>query len=288
MQWEDKRRSDNIEDRRGGRRSGGKMLAGGGIGVIAIALLSYFTGVDLSSLSGLVGGDNTATQQTQTMTAEELANRPDARSADLVEVVMASTEDVWGQIYRQNNLTYQPATLVLFDGSTQSACGMGQAAMGPFYCPGDHKAYIDLTFCDELRNKFKAPGDFAVAYVIAHEIGHHIQNLQGRSDWMHQQRSKLSKEQYNQLSVKLELQADFYAGIWAHYSQKQYNWLNPADIESALTAANSIGDDKLQMEAQGYVVPESFTHGTSQQRMYWFKKGFETGDLNQGKYDDIR
>jgi len=285
MQWENQRRSGNVEDRRG--RSGGKLIAGGGIGVLVIALLSYFTGIDLSSLTGLTGDNGIATEQTTTLSETELAARPDARSADLVKVVLASTEDVWHEIFRQNNLTYQPAGLVLFDQQTSSACGMGQAAMGPFYCPGDQKAYIDLSFCDELRNRFKAPGDFAVAYVIAHEIGHHIQNLQGRTRWMQQQSGKVDKATYNRLSVQLELQADFYAGIWAHYMRDQFS-LDMNDLESALNAARAIGDDKLQMEAQGYVVPESFTHGTSAQRMFWFKKGYETGDLNQGKYENIR
>lgn len=285
MQWEDKRRSSNVEDRRG--MSKGKMAAGGGIGIIVIALLSLFTGKDLSFLNDIVGGSQ-QTEQTTQVSQQDLANRPDARNAELVKVVMASTEDVWTNIFRQNNLTYEPAKLVIFDDATQTACGTGQAGMGPFYCPADKKAYIDLTFCNELKNKFNAPGDFAIAYVIAHEIGHHIQNLQGRTAWMQQQRGKISEAAYNKLSVQLELQADFYAGIWAHYSQKQFNWLVKQDIESALRAANAIGDDKLQKEAQGYVVPESFTHGTSQQRMTWFTKGFETGDLNQGKYEFIK
>jgi predicted metalloprotease len=285
MQWEDKRRSNNVDDRRG--MSKGKIAAGGGIGVIIIALLSLFTGKDLSFLNDVVGNQNSI-EQTERLSEAELANRSDARAADFVKVVLASTEDVWTEIFRQNNLTYKTPKLTLFDDVTQTGCGVGQAGMGPFYCPVDQHAYIDLSFCDELKNKFNAPGDFAVAYVIAHEIGHHIQNLQGRTAWMQQQRGKISEAAYNRLSVQLELQADFYAGIWAHYSQKQFNWLVKSDIESALKAAEAIGDDKLQKEAQGYVVPESFTHGTSQQRMTWFMKGFETGDLNQGKYENIR
>ncbi len=286
MQWEDKRRSSNVEDRRGKSR-GGKIAAGGGIGIIVIALLSLFTGRDLSFLNEFVGNGQQVTQDAPA-SKESLANRPDARTADLVSVVMASTEDVWTEIFRKNNLTYEKPGLVIFDEITETACGTGKAGMGPFYCPMDKKAYIDLSFCEELKHRFKAPGDFAIAYVIAHEVGHHIQNLQGRTAWMQQQRGKISDAQYNQLSVQLELQADFYAGIWAHYSQKQFNWLNKQDIQSALNAAQAIGDDKLQYEAQGYIVPESFTHGTSQQRMTWFTKGFETGDLNQGKYENIR
>jgi predicted metalloprotease len=287
MQWENQRRSSNVEDRRGRSGGSGKMLAGGGIGVLVIALLSYFTGYDLSMLSSALDNGGVGVEQNSSVSQEDLANHPHARSAALVDVVLASTEDVWSEIFKQNNLTYTPAKLVLFEGSTPTACGTGQAAMGPFYCPGDHKAYIDLTFCDELRDKFKAPGDFAVAYVIAHEIGHHIQNLQGRTQWLQQQRNSLSTAEYNKLNVKLELQADFYAGVWAYYSKNKLQ-LDAKDLAIALNAANAIGDDRLQMEGRGYVVPESFTHGTSEQRMYWFKKGFETGELHLGKYENIK
>jgi predicted metalloprotease len=176
----------------------------------------------------------------------------------------------------------------MFDEAVQSACGGASAAMGPFYCPADHKVYIDLSFCNELRDKFRAPGNFAVAYVVAHEVGHHIQNLLGINEQVQRQREKLSEADYNKLSVKLELQADFFAGVWAYHANRMRNILEPGDLESALTAANAIGDDKLQKEAQGYIVPDAFTHGSSQQRMYWFKKGFETGDLNQGRYQDIK
>lgn len=287
MRWENQRRGNNVEDRRG-MSGGGKLAVGGGIGAVILFVLSMVTGVDLSSLSGVMESGSPATNQETTLSKEELAKRTDARSADLVNVVLTSTEEIWSDLFRQSGQVYRAPKLVLFDKQTQSACGTGVAQMGPFYCPADQKAYIDLSFCDELRAKFKAPGDFAVAYVIAHEIGHHIQNLLGRTKWIDSQRGKISEAAYNQLSVKLELQADFYAGIWAHYSQKQLGWLDPSDIQAALTAANAIGDDKLQMEGQGYVVPESFTHGTSEQRMYWFKKGFETGDISQGAYEIIK
>ncbi len=287
MRWENQKRGNNVEDRRG-MSSGGKVAVGGGIGAVIIFVLSLVTGVDLSSLSGVMDNGASASNQETTLSKSELAQRADARSADLVNVVLTSTEEVWTKIFQESGQKYIEPTLVLFDKSTQSACGTGVAQMGPFYCPADQKAYIDLSFCDELREKFKAPGDLAVAYVIAHEVGHHIQNLLGRTRWIDNQRSKLSKAAYNQLSVKLELQADFYAGIWAHYSQKQLNWFDPKDLEDALRAAQAIGDDKLQMEGQGYVVPESFTHGTSAQRMYWFKKGYDTGDLSLGEFDLIK
>jgi uncharacterized protein len=208
--------------------------------------------------------------------------------ADFVSAVLGSTEDVWSKIYAENNARYQPPALQLFDNATQSACGGASSAMGPFYCPADQKVYIDLSFCDQLRERFKAPGEFAVAYVVAHEVGHHVQNLMGISNRVQQQRGRLSKAEYNKLSVQLELQADFLAGVWANRANEMSNILEPGDLEAALRAANAIGDDKLQKETQGYVVPDAFTHGTSQQRMYWFKKGYETGDLSQGQIEDIR
>jgi predicted metalloprotease len=198
-----------------------------------------------------------------------------------VKTVLAETEDVWNQLMQQAGRDYPEPTLVLFSGSTQSACGYASSATGPFYCPGDQDLYIDLSFYDELRNRFHAGGDFAMAYVIAHEVGHHIQKLLGTSDKIDRLRQRLSEEEFNKYSVRLELQADFFAGVWAHY-EKGKNILEQGDIEEALNAANAIGDDRLQKESQGYVVPESFTHGTSAQRMYWFKKGYETGDINQG------
>ena len=214
--------------------------------------------------------------------------RPDDKTADFVSRVLGSTEDVWSEIYKASGEQYKQPSLQIFENESQSACGGASSAMGPFYCPADEKVYIDLSFCDELRDRFKAPGEFAVAYVVAHEVGHHVQNLMGISEQVQRQRQNLSNAEYNKLSVKLELQADFLAGVWANHAQKMDNILEPGDLEAALTAANAIGDDKLQQETQGRVVPDAFTHGTSQQRMYWFKKGFETGDLSQGKYQDIQ
>lgn len=204
-------------------------------------------------------------------------------ASQFVSVVLKETEDVWSKVFQEQlGENYQQPKLVLFTGQVESACGYASSASGPFYCPADHKAYIDLSFYDELKNRFNAPGDFAMAYVVAHEIGHHVQNLLGISDQVHNLRGKFSEEEFNQASVKLELQADFFAGLWAHHAQSTNNILEAGDIEEALNAANAIGDDRLQMEAQGYVVPESFSHGTSEQRMYWFKRGFESGKISDG------
>ncbi|GAB3167147.1 neutral zinc metallopeptidase [Telluribacter humicola] len=264
---------------------GGKAAVGGGLGVIVLVVLGLLMGQDPTEILGnLQGGDPTA-QQSETRPA---GPRPDDQMADFVTAVLGSTEDVWGRIYAENNAQYQPPTLQMFTDATQSACGGASAAMGPFYCPADQKVYIDLSFCDQLRDRFQAPGEFAVAYVVAHEVGHHVQNLMGISDQVQQQRGRLSKAEYNKLSVQLELQADFLAGVWANRANQMDNILEAGDLEAALTAANAIGDDKLQKESQGYVVPDAFTHGTSQQRMYWFKKGFQTGDLSQGRFEDIR
>src|SRR5690554_3180000 len=202
--------------------------------------------------------------------------------AELVSVVLASTEDLWTNLFNQQNARYQAPNLVMFDNITTSACGTASSAMGPFYCPGDNRVYIDLSFCNDLKNRFQAPGDFAQAYVIAHEVGHHVQNLLGISDWVQSQRRQLSEAEFNQLSVRLELQADFLAGVWAHYAQKQFKILEPGDLEEAFQATQAIGDDRLQRRSQGYVVPDSFTHGTSEQRLRWFRRGLETGDLSQG------
>lgn len=204
-------------------------------------------------------------------------------SQQFVSVVLAETEDVWNKLFTEAGSTYREPTLALFHSATDAeGCGFASAAAGPFYCPADQKVYIDLSFYDELKNRFNAPGDFAMAYVIAHEVGHHVQNLLGISDKLQSARGRVSEKEYNKLSVKLELQADFFAGVWAHHTQKMKNILDPGDIEEALNAANAIGDDKLQQESQGRVVPDAFTHGTSEQRMYWFKKGYETGDIEQG------
>lgn len=216
----------------------------------------------------------------QQLSPEQAARENEA--ASFVKVVLAETEDVWNKIFAENNQQYREPTLVLFTGTVQSACGNASSASGPFYCPADLKVYIDLSFYDELKNNLNAPGDFAMAYVIAHEVGHHVQNLLGISEKVQQARGQLSEAEYNKLSVKLELQADFLAGVWANHTQKLQNIIEPGDIEEALNAANAIGDDRLQKQSRGYVVPDAFTHGTSAQRMYWFKKGFETGDINQG------
>jgi uncharacterized protein len=282
MRWQDLRRSSNVEDRRG--MTGGGKVAIGGLGVVIVVVLSLLTGQNPTDILSNLQGDQ-AQEQVGTRAA---GPRPDDQMADFVTAVLGSTEDVWGKIYAENNARYQPPTLQIFDNVTQGACGSASAAMGPFYCPPDQKVYIDLEFCDQLRERFKAPGEFAVAYVVAHEVGHHIQNLMGISDQMAEQRGRMSKTDYNRLSVKVELQADFLAGVWANHANAMQNILEPGDIEAALTAANAIGDDKLQKQSQGYVVPDAFTHGTSQQRMYWFKKGYQTGDLNQGKLEDIR
>lgn len=284
MRWRGERESDNVEDHRG-LSGGGKVAVGGGIGAIVVLVLGLLTGKDLSGLLPFLQGDqNTTTQQAD----GPRAPRPDDSTAQFISVVLASTEDVWNELYAAGGAQYQKPKLRIFDGSTQSACGGASSAMGPFYCPADQKVYIDLAFCDELRTKFRAPGNFAVAYVIAHEVGHHVQNLMGTSEQVQRQRSRLSEADYNKLSVKLELQADFLAGVWAYHANRKRKLIEPGDLEAALTAANAIGDDKLQKEAQGYIVPDAFTHGTSQQRMYWFKKGFESGDLSQGKFQDIR
>ncbi len=282
MRWQDLRRSGNVDDRRG--MSGGGKVAVGGIGVIIMVVLGLLTGQDPTEILSNLQGD----QATQQLEKRADGPRADDQMADFVTAVLGSTEDVWTKIYAENGSRYQQPTLQIFDNVTQGGCGGASAAMGPFYCPADQKVYIDLAFCDELRDKFKAPGEFAVAYVVAHEVGHHVQNLMGITDQLQQQRGRLSEAEYNKLSVKLELQADFLAGVWANRANEMSSILEPGDLEGALKAANAIGDDKLQKQSQGYVVPDAFTHGSSQQRMYWFKKGFDTGDLNQGKFNDIR
>src|SRR5580765_8695498 len=276
MRWIGGRESSNVDDRRG--VSTGGLVAGGGIiGVIVIVLRLLLGG------GGTDDGSIPQIQlpgQTQQFTPEEKA--ADDERAKFVKVVLGYTEDVWGELFSQQGKQYQQPTLVLFRNNVQSACGFASAASGPFYCPRDQEVYIDLSFYQELQDRFKAPGDFAMAYVVAHEVGHHIQKLLGISDKMENIRQQLSEGEYNKYSVMMELQADFFAGVWAHHAQQMKNILDPDDIDEALNAANAIGDDKLQKESQGYVVPESFTHGTSQQRMYWFKKGFDTGDMTKG------
>lgn len=273
MRWQMGRRSDNVEDRRGGGSSGTVMI-GGGLGTILLVLAALFLGVDPSVVLQQAPLTN-APSSTQTT---QIENDP---RADFVSVILADTEDTWHQIFRQSQLAYREPKLVLFSGAVQSACGFAQAAMGPFYCPNDQKVYLDLSFFDDLRNRHHSPGDFAQAYVIAHEIGHHVQTLLGISQQVHQAQQRVGKVQGNQLSVRLELQADCFAGVWAHHSNQTRQTLEPGDIEEAINAASNIGDDRLQKQAQGYVVPDSFTHGSSAQRMRWFQKGLKTGDPDQ-------
>jgi predicted metalloprotease len=276
MLWKGRRGSTNVDDRRG--LSGGGMAAGGGVVALLIYLVySFLGGGDGSAPPPNLPGIGTTTEQ---LSPEEQA--ADDERAEFVKVVLAETEDVWNKIYAEQGQDYQEPTLVLFRGGVQSACGSASSAMGPFYCPGDNQVYIDLSFYQDLQRRFNAPGDFAMAYVIAHEVGHHIQNLNGTSQKMHNLRQQVNEREYNRYSVMMELQADFLAGVWAHHTQKMKNILEPGDIEEALNAANAIGDDKLQQESQGRVVPDAFTHGTSAQRVYWFKKGYETGDIRQG------
>jgi len=272
MRWKGRRGSSNIEDRRH-LSPKGKGILGGGIGGIVLVIVVMLLGGDPSTILENVPTGETSSNYVETPRDKELA--------EFVSVVLAETEDVWHSIFRQSNAVYQEPTLVLFNGRVESACGIAGSATGPFYCPGDQNLYIDLSFYDDLQREFKAPGDFAMAYVIAHEVGHHIQKLIGVIDEVHRLRSQLSEEEYNQYSVRLELQADFYAGVWAHYTQRA-NLLEEGDLEEALNAASAVGDDRIQKRAQGYVVPESFTHGTSEQRKRWFYKGFTTGDIEQG------
>jgi len=274
MRWQGREGSQNVEDRRRGR---GAAIGGGlSIGAILIAILVWFLGGAPQQVLQQGGGAPAGGPTTTTNAAED-------ELAKFVSVVLKDTEDVWDKLFaRQLQATYRKPTLVLFTQSVTSACGMASAATGPFYCPGDQKLYIDLSFYQDLKNRFGAPGDFAMAYVVAHEVGHHVQNLLGITDQVHRQRGRIPKTQYNQLSVRLELQADFLAGVWAHHAEEMKGILEEGDIQEALNAANAIGDDRLQKQARGYVIPESFTHGTSAQRMRWFKKGFVTGDLAQG------
>ncbi|MDR3620083.1 MAG: zinc metallopeptidase [Paludisphaera borealis] len=280
MRWQGERESENVEDRRG--LSTGAMV-GGGIGTLIIILLGLFLGIDPQPLlrvmqgpGGPAGGGG-AQQKQRDLTPEEI------EQGKFVKTTLAMTEDVWNEQFAKMGRKYQEPTLVLFsDRVSTQGCGGASSAVGPFYCPGDQKVYIDLTFYDELKRKFKAPGEFAQAYVVAHEIGHHVQNLLGISEKISLMQRQADKAEANRLSVMLELQADFFAGVWAHHIEKKRHVLESGDIESGLRAATAIGDDALQKQAQGYVVPDSFTHGTSAQRVKWFSKGLQTGDVNQG------
>ena len=273
MRWESGRRSSNVEDRRG--MGGAGMIGGGGIGMLILVLIiSFVTGQNPLEL---------LQQMPQSPAAENApAGAPPANDeqAQMISAVLADTEDTWKQNFAQMGSTYEEPVLVLFDGSVQSACGLASAAVGPFYCPGDHKLYIDLSFFRELDQRFGAPGDFAQAYVIAHEVGHHVQTLLGLSSRISQMRSRVSEAEANELSVRQELQADCYAGVWGHHAERR-NWLEPGDVDEGLRAAAAIGDDRLQKRSQGYVVPESFTHGSSEQRQEWLRRGLQTGDVRQ-------
>lgn len=276
MDWRGQRESDNIEDRRGGP-SGGQIGGGIGIGTLVIAAIVYFLG---GNPMQVLNSSQQMSSSRQTTSAPQ--NSGDDSLKHFVAVVLGETEDVWDKIFSDMGKQYQKTNLVLFTESTESGCGGASASTGPFYCPADQKVYLDLSFFEELENRFHAPGNFASAYVVAHEVGHHVQDLLGISTKVSGLQQRTDKVSANKLSVKLELQADFLAGVWAHYAQQMRNNLREGDIESALTAANAIGDDRLQKQAQGYIVPDAFTHGTSAQRMYWFKKGFTTGDIKQG------
>lgn len=282
MKWAGRRQSDNVEDRRS--ISGGKVAVGGGIIGIIILLVNVFGGENAQLITPVL--EQMQGGQTQTEAAAPLS-KEDEEMGQFVRVVLADNEDIWGKIFAEHGMTYKNPKLVLFRGSVQTSCGGASSASGPFYCPADQKVYMDLGFFEELKTKFGAKGgDFAIAYVIAHEIGHHVQTLLGTSAKMHQEQEGKSQAEANKLSVALELQADFYAGVWAHYNEKN---LDTGDIEEALSAANAVGDDAIQSKMQGQIVPDSFTHGTSEQRMYWFKKGFKTGDIKQGTtFEEIR
>ena len=268
MRWKGRRESTNVEDRRG---MGGKTIIGGGIGSIIMVLLFTLLGGNPGDIISNMTTNNGANTNSS---YEESAQ--DKEQVDFVSVVLADTEDVWSEEFKKRGMTYENPKLVLYTNSVQSACGSASSAVGPFYCPGDHKLYIDLSFYQELKDKFQAPGDFAMAYVIAHEVGHHVQTLLNAGDQV-----SAAKRRTNEYSVRYELQADYLAGVWAHYAQGK-GYLEKGDLEEALNAANAVGDDNIQKKAQGYVVPESFTHGTSEQRKRWFNKGFKNGTIEGG------
>jgi uncharacterized protein len=274
MRWRDQRQSQNVEDRRG--LSGGRVAIGGGLGTIIILIIALLFGADPRRLLEQLPQDSGNAPQTSRPVSPE-----EEELKQFSAVVLADTEEVWNDLFRQSGRQYREPTLVLFTDQVRSACGLAGAAVGPFYCPGDEKLYLDLSFFKELQTRFRAPGDFAQAYVIAHEVGHHVQRLLGTMDRVNAAQSRTDEAQANQLSVRLELQADFLAGVWAHYAQRK-GIVEAGDLEEAITAASAVGDDRLQRESQGYVVPDSFTHGTSEQRIRWFRKGFETGDMRQG------
>ncbi len=281
MRWKGRRESENVEDQRGTPPA--RLMVGGGLGTLILIVVAVLFGADPAALLNLLQQNAPPAPQGAPAPGQAGAPNPeDDERKQFVSVVLADTEDVWTDLFRAMGRSYKEPKLVLFSNQVSSACGLADAAVGPFYCPGDEKVYLDLAFFDELKQRFKAPGDFAQAYVIAHEIGHHVQNQLGISENVSAQRRRLSPEQYNRLSVRLELQADFLAGVWAHHAQASRQILESGDVEEALAAANAIGDDRLQRQAQGYVVPDSFTHGTSAQRVRWFRRGLQTGELSQG------
>jgi len=276
MLWKGRRQSDNFEDRGSG---GGRRIASiGGFGTIIIVAIVWLLGGNPMEVLQMLQSGTTTEQQS----SDVQKNPHEEELVQFSRVVLADTEDVWNKLFRENNQTYREPTLVAFSNSVESACGLTSAATGPFYCPGDEKLYIDLVFFEELQQRLNASGDFVIAYVIAHEVGHHIQKLLGTMDKFNDKREKLSQKEFNRLNVKLELQADFYAGVWAHHAQKMKNIMEKGDLEEAINAAGAIGDDRLQKQSQGTVTPDSFTHGTSAQRMHWFKLGFDSGDISQG------
>ncbi|AMQ06323.1 neutral zinc metallopeptidase [Sporosarcina psychrophila] len=274
MEYKGRKGSSNVEDRRG-KGKGGIALAGGGIGGLILILIITFLGGSPSEVLNDLQGADSGPSVPYEETAEE------KELAEFVSVVLADTEVVWTKLFREQGLEYEEPILVLYTDSVQSACGAAGASVGPFYCPGDHKLYIDLSFYQELQDKFQAPGDFAMAYVVAHEVGHHVQTLLGINEQVSALRPKLSTEEFNKYSVRLELQADYFAGVWARH-QKDMNFLEEGDLDEAITAASAVGDDRIQEQAQGYIVPDSFTHGTSEQRKRWFTKGFENGTIEGG------
>ena len=293
MKWEGQRQSENVEDRRDGGGGGGGFRFGGGRGIglgsIVIALVAgWIFGINPLTLLGVLGGGGGAIEAPSAQ--QSPAQKPPATDAmaTFVSTVLADTEDVWGAVMKSSGTAYREPKLVLFRGAVGTACGTGQSAMGPFYCPGDQKVYLDLGFFEILSKRMGAPGDFAQAYVIAHEVGHHVQNLLGITGKVDGMRGRVSETQMNALSVRVELQADCFAGVWTNHSQKGKGWLDRADLEEALNAAAQIGDDNLQRKSQGTVVPESFTHGSSQQRQTWFRRGLESGSVAQCNTFDAR
>jgi predicted metalloprotease len=275
MKWQGRRGSSNVEDRRGSRGGGGKLIGGGISGIIIVVIVTLLSGGNIGDIMGNLTSTGSSSNAPYEQTAEE------QELSQFVSVVLADTEDVWSEVFREQGMTYQDPTLVLYSGSVDSACGTASSAVGPFYCPGDTKLYIDLSFYDELQQQFNAPGDFAMAYVIAHEVGHHVQTLLGASQQLNSLRQSLSETEFNQYQVRFELQADYYAGVWANHAQGM-NLLEEGDLEEALTAASAVGDDTIQKKAQGYAVPDSFTHGTSEQRKRWFYKGYGSGTIAGG------